>query len=125
MIVRTGLPTYQLSSGFTYRPGDIVGRTKFGSVIEHRFLVGFDGEIAHSPGPGEVFRMGTLQEVLQDGGLLRMLNPSPSLEETYRRFERANMLMRVSWWNMTCHATVGFIVLPQHLVELFETMRAA
>jgi len=125
MIVRTSLPTYQLSNGFTCRPGDILGRTKFGSLIEHRFLVGFDAEIAHSPGPSEAFRTGTLQEVLQDGGLLRMLNPSPSLEETYRRFERANMLMGVSWWNMTCHATVDFIVLPPHVVEFFEKLRAA
>ena len=125
MIILTGLPTHRLSNGFTYRPGDILGRTKIGSLIEHRFLVGFDGEIAHSPGPGDVFQLGTMQTVLAEGGVLRTINRSPSLEETYRRFGRANMLMGVSWWNMTCHATVDFIVCPQHIVDFVKRFRAA
>lgn len=125
MIVLTGLPTYRLSNGFTYRPGDILGRTKFGSMIEHRFLAGFDDEIAHSPGPGQVFQLGTLPGVLAEGGMLRVVNQSPSLAETYRRFDRANQLMGVSWWNMTCHATVDFIVCPQHIVDFIEAIQRA
>jgi hypothetical protein len=125
MIVLTGLPTCRLSNGFTYRPGDILGRTKFGSPFEHRFLVCFDGVVAHSPGPGQVFQLGTLQEVLANGGVLRVIHRSPSLEETYRRLNRANRLMGVSWWNMTCHASVDFIVCPQHIADLLVARRAA
>jgi hypothetical protein len=120
-----GLPTYSLSNGFTYRPGDILGRTNFNSIIEHRFLVGFDGEVAHSPGPGQVFQIGTLQDVLVEGGILRVIHRSPSLQETNRRFDRAQMLMGVSWWNLTCHATVNFIVCPQHIVDFLDAIRAA
>jgi hypothetical protein len=125
MIVLTGLPTHRLSNGFAYRPGDILGRTKPGNLIEHRFLVCFGGEIAHSPGPGDVFQLGTMQAILAAGGVLRAINRSPSLQETYRRFDRANMIMGVSWWNMTCHATVDFIVCPQHVVDFVERFRAA
>jgi hypothetical protein len=120
VIVQTGLPTLSLSSGFSCRPGDIIGRTKFGSLIEHRFLVGFDGEIAHSPGPGQVFQLGTLQDVLKEGGVLCMINPSTSLEETYRRFARADRLMGIPWWNMTCHAAVNFIACPRDIADFLD-----
>src|ERR1035441_10912361 len=123
MIVLTGLPTCTLSNGFTYRPGDILGRTKFGSIIEHRFLVGFDEQIAHVPSASDVFQLGTLQDVLAEGGILRVINPSPSLQETYRRFSRAEMIIGVSWWNMTCHATADFIVCPQHIVDFVAMAR--
>ena len=125
MIVLTGLPTHRLSNGFAYRPGDILGRTKPGNLIEHRFLVCFGGEIAHSPGPGDVFQLGTMQAVLAAGGVLRAINRSPSLQESYRRFDRANMIMGVSWWNMTCHATVDGVVCPQHVGDFVERFRAA
>jgi hypothetical protein len=122
MIVRTGLPTYHLDNEFTYRPGDVLGRKKFGNIIEHRFLVGFDGAIAHSPGPGQVFQIGNIQDVLTDGGLLHVIDPSPSLEETDRRFARADALMGMAWWNMNCHMTVNFIVAPD---DFWATLRAA
>ena len=70
MFVMTALPEYDLF-GLVVRPGDILARTKPGSVIEHRAMVCFDGEIAHSAGPGDVFRPGQLQEILKDGGPAR------------------------------------------------------
>ena len=123
MLVWKELPTYTLSNGFSWRPGDILGRRKFTSPIEHRFLAGFDGEIAHTPGPSEVFQLSTIDQVLKDGGFLRVINPSPSLAETHRRFSRAEMIMGVSWWNMTCHATVDFIACPQQIGDFFENLR--
>jgi len=108
MFVRTGLPTYQIA-GLQFRPGDIFGRTKPGSLIEHRVLIGFDGAIAHSPGPGDVFRRGWLQDILADGGRIRVVNPTRSLQESELRFARADQIMSVSWWQMNCHATTDFI----------------
>src|SRR6266481_66871 len=99
MYVRTGLPTYDIF-GLQVRPGDILGRTKRGSIIEHRALVAFDGEIAHMSGPADVFRPGVLDEILKDGGVIRVVYPTRSLQETEWRFERANRIMGVSWWNM-------------------------
>jgi|ERR1035441_3580620 hypothetical protein len=126
MIVLSGLQVYTLSNGFTYSPGDILGRTKFGSIVEHRFLAGFDGKIAHVPGPGHVFELGTLEDVLIEGGLLRVVSSSPSLAETYRRLNRAGRLMGISWWNMTCHATMEFVACPQPIADLFDAaFRAA
>jgi len=108
MITQIGLPTFQLA-GVPIRPGDILGRTKPGSLIEHRALIGFDGEIAHVPGPEDVFRFGTLQEIIADGGLIRVVHPTHSIQETYRRFARAERIIGVSWWNMNCHQTTDFI----------------
>jgi hypothetical protein len=54
--------------------------------------------------------------VLAEGSLVRVIHPSPSLEETERRLDRADTLMGVSWWNMNCHATVNYIVAPDFLV---------
>jgi len=108
MYIRTGLPTYEIA-GLPILPGDVLGRTKPGSLIEHRALIGFDGEVAHVSGPGDVFRLGTLQEILADGGLIRVVHPTDSLQESYRRFARAERIMGVSWWNMNCHQTTDFI----------------
>jgi hypothetical protein len=108
MFVRTGLPTYQIG-GLQFRPGDVLGRTKPGSLIEHRVLIGFDDAIAHSPGPGDVFRTGWLQDILADGGPIRVVNPTRSLQESELRFARANQVIGVSWWNMNCQQTTDFI----------------
>ena len=108
MLIRTVLPKYDLA-GSLVRPGDIVGRTKFGSIIEHTFLLGFDDEIAHSSGPGDVFRLGHLDEVLKDGGLLRIVDPTSSLLETDLRFAHANRILGVPWWDMNCHQTTEYI----------------
>lgn len=109
MIVMTGLPQYNLN-GLMVKPGDIIGRTKFGSIIEHTFLLGFDSEVGHSAGPGDVFRSGHLHEVLKDGGILRVVDPTNSLRETELRFAYANQIAGVPWWNMNCHQTTGYIV---------------
>ena len=53
MLFRTALPVYNLF-GLAACPGDVLGRQKWGSLIEHRWLLGFDGEIAHSAGPGRL-----------------------------------------------------------------------
>jgi hypothetical protein len=53
-----------------------------------------------------------LQEILADGGLIRVVHPTYSLHESYRRFARANRVMGVSWWNMNCHQTTDFIAGP-------------
>jgi len=108
MLVRTDLPKYDLF-GLVVRPGDILGRTKPSSLIEHTFLLGFDGEIGHSSGPGDIFRPGCLEEILKDGGLLRVVEPTGSLEETFIRLMHANRLVGVPWWNMNCHQTIDFI----------------
>ena len=108
MYILTGLPTYHIA-GLPVRPGDVLGRTKPGALIEHRVLVGFNGEIAHVPGPGGVFRPGRLEDILADGGLIRIVHPTDSLQESYRRFARAGNIMGVSWWNMNCHQTTDFI----------------
>lgn len=108
------LPTYDIF-GLLVRPGDILGRTNPGSLTEHRVLIGFDGAIAHVPGPADVFRPGQLQEILTPGARIRIVNPTRSLEETDFRFARAHKLMGVSWWNMDCHRTTGFIAgFPQN-----------
>jgi hypothetical protein len=109
MLIRTGLPKYDLA-GLLVRPGDIIGRTKFGSIIEHTFLLGFDDEMAHSSGPGDVFRSGHLYEVLKDGGVLRVVDPTNSLRETELRFAHANRIVGVQWWSMNCHQTTDYIV---------------
>jgi len=103
------LPTYQIA-GLPVRPGDVLGRTKWGSLIEHRALVGFNGAISHVPGPGDVFRPGTLQDILADGGQIRVVYPTNSVQESFRRFACADRIMGVSWWNMNCHQTTDFIV---------------
>jgi hypothetical protein len=114
MLIRTGLPTYQIA-GLQFRPGDIFGRTKPASIIEHRVLIGFDGVIAHSPGPGDVFRPGRLQDILANGGLIRVVHPTGSLEESEWRFARAEQIMGVPWWNLNCHQTTDFIAgLPRN-----------
>src|SRR5260370_1085491 len=68
MFLMTDLPQHDLY-GLIVRPGDILGRTTPAAIFEHRFLLGFDGQIAHSPGPSDVFRSGWLAEVLKDGGV--------------------------------------------------------
>jgi hypothetical protein len=108
MIVMTGLPEYRLG-GLLVRPGDIVGRKKFGSLIEHTFLLGFDDEIAHSSGPGDFFRLGYIDEVLKEGGMLRVVDPTGSLRETQLRFAHANQIIGVPWWDMNCHQTTSYI----------------
>ncbi len=114
MYIRTGLPTFQIA-GLSVRPGDILGRTEPGSIIEHRVLIGFDGVIAHVAGPGDVFRPGRLEDILADGGLMRVVHPTESLQESYRRFARAEQIMDVSWWDMNCHQTTDFIAgLPRN-----------
>src|SRR5580704_6914912 len=97
MLVRIALPIYDLF-GLAVRPGDILGRTKIRSLIEHTFLLGFDGEIGHSSGPGDVFRPGKLDEVLKDDGIIRVVDATGSLEETYLRFAAANRIIDVPWW---------------------------
>jgi hypothetical protein len=109
MFVMMDLPRYDLF-GLVVRPGDVLGRTKPTSIFEHTFLLCFDGEIAHSSGPGDVFRPGRLEEILRDGGVLRVVDPTTSIEETQRRFIHANRLMGVGWWNMNCRQTTTFIV---------------
>jgi hypothetical protein len=114
MYIRTSLPTYDIA-GLWVRPGDIFGRTKPGSIIEHRVLIGFDGAIAHVPGPGDVFRPARLQEILTPGARIRVVNATRSPEESELRFERANKLMGVSWWDMNCHRSMDLIAgLPQN-----------
>jgi hypothetical protein len=108
MIVMTDLPEYNLA-GLIVRPGDIVGRTKFGSIFEHRFLLAFDDEIGHSSGPGDVFRSGYLHEVLKDGGVLPVVDPTASLRETGLRLAHANQLLGIRWWDMNCHQTTYYI----------------
>jgi hypothetical protein len=108
MIVMTDLPQYSLA-GLVVRPGDIIGRTKFGSIIEHTFLLGFNDEIAHSSGPGDFFRSGHICEVLRDGGILRVVDPTSSLRETQLRFAHANQIVGVRWWDMNCHHTTDYI----------------
>jgi len=109
MYIRTGLPTYQIG-GLTFKPGDVLGRTKPGSIIEHRVVIGFDGAIAHSPGPGDVFRPGSLDDILMAGSQIRVVYPTGSLAESEQRFARANQIMGVSWWKMNCHQTTDFVV---------------
>ena len=113
MYIRTGLPTYQIA-GLPVRPGDVLGRTKPSALIERRVLVGFDGAIAHVPGPGDVFRPGWLQDILADGGLIRIVYPTDSLQESLQRFARAEQIMGVSWWNMNCHQTTDFIAVSRN-----------
>jgi hypothetical protein len=108
MYIQTGLPTYSIA-GLPARPGDILGRINPGSIIEHTFLVCFDGTIAHVSGPADVFRPGSIQEVLTPGAWMRVVSPTRSLAETQLRFARANRLMGVSWWNMDCHRTMGYV----------------
>jgi len=110
MFLMTDLPQHDLY-GLIVRPGDILGRTTPAAIFEHRFLLGFDGQIAHSPGPSDVFRSGWLAEVLKDGGVLRIVDPTSSLQETQRRFINANRLIGVSWWSMDCIRTTDFIAI--------------
>jgi hypothetical protein len=109
MLVRTALPEYDLY-GLLTRPGDVLGRTKPGSLIEHRWLLCFDWQIAHTAGPGDIFRSGTIDEVLKDGGSLRLVHPTASLDETFARLFHANRLVGINWWNMNCIQTTDFIV---------------
>ncbi len=108
MILMTSLPEYDLA-GLSVRPGDIIGRTKFGSFIEHTFMLGFDDEIVHTSGPGDLFRLGSLEEVLKEGGILRVVDPTRSLQETQLRFAHARQIIGVPWWNMNCHQTTSYI----------------
>src|SRR5260370_2772308 len=110
MFLMTDLPQHDLY-GLIVRPGDILGRTTHAAIFEHRFLLGFDGQIAHSPGPSDVFRSGWLAEVLKDGGVLRIVDPTSALQETQRRFINANRLIGVSWWSMDCIRTTDFIAI--------------
>jgi hypothetical protein len=109
MIVRVALPTYDLY-GLMTRPGDILGRTKPGSLIEHRALLWYDMDLAHTSGPGDVFRPGRIEEILKDGGWLRVVYPTNSVEETELRFLHATRLFGVRWWDMNCIQTTDFIV---------------
>ena len=110
MVMRTALPTYDFA-GLVARPGDIVGRVSRGSIlgIGHRALMGFDGAIAHSAGPGDYFRIGSIREILDDTELVSIIHPTRSLEETYARFARANQLIGTSWWDMNCIQTTDYI----------------
>lgn len=103
------LPTDNIA-GLIVRPGDILGRTKPGSPFEHTFMLGYDRTIMHSPGPGDVFRADWLQTVLNPGSRIRIVNQSPSIQETQRRFARAEWIVGTPWWNMYCHQTTDFIV---------------
>jgi hypothetical protein len=66
--------------------------------------------VFHSPEPGDLFRIGTLREVLVPGGQLRIVHPTRSMEETYLRLARAQQILGMPWWNMDCHQTTDFIV---------------
>jgi hypothetical protein len=92
------------------RPGDIVGRTKLGSLIEHRALLCYDLDIAHTSGPGDIFRPGRIEEILKDGGRIRVVYPTSSVEETELRLLHATRLFGVDWWHMNCIQTTDFIV---------------
>lgn len=107
-LIRIALPTYNLY-GLLVRPRDVLGRLRPLSIVEHTFLLD-DGKIAHTSGPGDVFRSGWLEEVLKDGGKLRVVDPTSSLDETYLRFANANRLLGVDWWDMNCRQTMAFIV---------------
>jgi len=109
MYIPPPLPVYEIA-GVRTRPGDINGFTAFGSLIEHTWLHGFYGQIAHVASPADFFRLGQVEEVLKNGGKFRVVHPTHSLEETQRRFQRANQIMGVSWWEMNCHATTDYIV---------------
>jgi hypothetical protein len=109
MFALTDSPRYEIG-GLIAQPGDILGRTKFGSFIEHRVLLGFDGEIVHTTGPGDVFHPDWLDEILKDGGFVRVVYPTVSPEERQRRFIYAERLLGVPWWNMNCHQTTNLIV---------------
>ena len=104
------LPKYEIIDGFTIKPGEVLGRTKPGALFEHRALVSFNGAVFHSPAPGDVFRPGSLQEVLAPGGRIRIVYPSNSWEETARRIARAEQILGMPWWNMNCHQTTDFVV---------------
>jgi hypothetical protein len=104
------LPEYGIVEGFAVKPGDILGRTQRGSLIEHRALIGFDGVVYHSPVPGDVFRAGWLSDVIAPGDRIRVVHPTKSWEETERRINRAMQILDVPWWNMNCHQTTDFIV---------------
>ena len=108
MIVLTELPRYELA-GLVVRPGDIIGRTKFGSIIEHTFLLRSSNGIAHTAGPGDAFRPGWLDEVLKDGGVLQIVDATGSLRETRLRFAYANQIVGVLWWDMNCRQATNFI----------------
>lgn len=109
MFVFTDLPKYNLF-GLEASPGDILGRTKPGSLIEHRAMLCFDGEIVHTSGPGDIFRPGRLEEILKDGGVVRIVHATTSLEEMQRRLMHADRLIGVLWWDMNCHQTTDYIV---------------
>jgi len=108
MYTLMALPTYRIA-GLLVRPGDILGRKNPGSAIWHHALLGFCNTIAHSPGPGDVFRFGVLQEILTPGARLRVVSPTTSTAETRRRIVRAGRLLGVSWWHMNCWQTATFI----------------
>jgi hypothetical protein len=96
--------------GLEVRPGDVLGRIQPGSAIEHEFLVGFDGAIAHVPDIRDVFRSGMIDDVLNPGGRLRVTRPTRSLEESEFRFARAKEIMGTSWWSMNCHEAMDYVV---------------
>jgi hypothetical protein len=49
--------------------------------------------------------------VLSSGGWLREVYPGVSEEDAQRRFNQADQIMGISWWQMNCHQTMDFIVL--------------
>jgi hypothetical protein len=104
------LPQYEIADGFSLTVGDVLGRKRPDSLFEHQVLVAFNGAVLHSPGPGEVFRWGTLDEVLEPGGRLRIVYPTRSGDETFRRLARAQQILGVPWWNMHCQQTMEFVV---------------
>lgn len=103
------LPVYR-SGALILRPGDVAVRQLSGSFIPHSFLVDFDGWGRESPGPTGVFQFERLENILVPGSLVRVVYPTRSWEETNQRRQRADQIMGVSWWKMTCHDTTDFIV---------------
>jgi len=114
VLIAKGPDKYQIA-GLTAAYGDILERQNPGSLIGHRFLLGYDGAIAHVPSMSDVFRYDRLEDVLTPGAQLRIIYPSRSREESELRFARANQIMGVAWWDMNCHQTMDFVAgLPQN-----------
>lgn len=109
MYLREGLPTYVIY-GLKAKPGDVLGRTNPGSAIEHEFLLGYGGAIAHVPDIWDVFRSDVIDNTLSPGGRLRVTRPTRSLEESEFRFARAKEIMGTSWWSKNCHEAMDYVV---------------
>ena len=96
----------------TFGPGDAVRRWNHDVGVAHDFLVGVGDQAFHSPGPGNVFQMATVADVLANARWVEVVDAAPSPQAAWARIKTAIGLIGTPWTfgDANCQDTISYIV---------------